>query len=202
MPDEFKRYGKTWLDLNPGWEMRLWTDKDIPEIINRREFDEFTKAAGKADVLRFELLWRFGGVYLDTDFEARKSLGDLFGDINTFFADEGPNSPAIGIIGSVPRDPFYDHLIKALPKSVHEHSQHVEKAGPPFFAREITNFFGADRLIRNLGSMWEHTSRDCSRRLYGFESKYFYPYSYWEQYRNRESFPHAYGVHHWAHSWR
>jgi hypothetical protein len=202
MPDEFKRYGDSWLELNPEWEMRTWSEENLPAIINRTEFEASTTLAGKSDVLRFELLWQFGGVYVDTDFQALKPLGALLDNINTFFADEGPNTPATAILGSVPRDPFYEHLIAAIPDSVRSHDGLVEQTGPGFFAREIDRFLHRDRLIRNLGAVWEHVSHDMSRRLYGFETRFFYPYGYWEQHRRHETFADAYAAHHWAHSWR
>jgi len=203
MPDEFRRYGDSWLKLNPAWEMRTWSEENLPDVINLFEFQSFSKPAGKADVLRYELLWRFGGVYLDTDFEPLKPLGSLFDDINTFFADQGPLAPAIGILGSVPRDPFYEHLVAALPASARNTTGSlVEKTGPGFFARELDRFFGRERLIRNLGLVWEHVNHDLTRRMYGFETRYFYPYGFWELHRRNEKFPEAYAVHHWAHSWR
>jgi hypothetical protein len=36
--------------------------------------------AERSDILRFELLHRYGGVYVDTDFECRRSLDDALGD--------------------------------------------------------------------------------------------------------------------------
>jgi hypothetical protein len=202
LPDEFVRFGATWLRLNPDWQLRTWTEENLPELVNRVEYDAAPKVAFKADILRYELLWRYGGVYIDTDFDALKPLGDLFDDINAFFADEGPNTPSIGILGCIPGDPFYRHLIEVLPRSYREHPGDVHKTGPPFFAREIDRFFGADRYIRNLGRVWEHISRDLANRMYGFESRFFFPYGYGEQHRRHELFPDAFAVHHWAHSWR
>ena len=202
MPDEFKRYGDSWLEVNPGWEMRTWSEDNLPAIINASEFHAATKLAGKADVLRYELLWRFGGVYIDTDFQALKPLGTLLDGINTFFADQQSCAPAIGILGSVPHDPFYEHLIAALPASVRSHECLVAKTGPAFYSSEIDRFLAVDRLIRNLGAVWEHLSADLSYRIYGFETRFFYPYGYWEMQRRNQAFPQAYAVHHWAHSWR
>jgi mannosyltransferase OCH1-like enzyme len=173
----------------------------VPALVNRDAFEAAETPAGKADVLRYELLLQFGGVYVDADFEPRKPVGDLFDGINAFFADEGPNTPTIGILGSVAGDQFFRHVVAGVPASVREHSALVEKTGPRFFARAIKSFFGPGRAIRNLGWVWEHVSRDCSKRLYGFESRYFYPYGYWERHRRDEPFPDAYAVHHWAHSW-
>ena len=47
----------------------MWTDQRLPDIINRKEFDESEKFAAKSDILRYELILQYGGVYMDTDFE-------------------------------------------------------------------------------------------------------------------------------------
>jgi hypothetical protein len=202
IPDDFRRYGELWLSLNPEWKMQTWTDENLLEIRNRSEFNNCEKFAQKADVLRYELLWRFGGVYIDMDFEPLKPLGQAFDGINAFFADEKPGTPAIGILGSVPSDPFFEHLIEALPASIRAHTGVSEATGPMFFARELARYFAADWHIRRLGEIWEHVDWRRSRWLYGYESRYFYPYGYWEPQRRGERFPGSYAVHHWAHSWK
>ena len=30
LPDEYRRYGQTWLQHNPGWVLELWTDENLP----------------------------------------------------------------------------------------------------------------------------------------------------------------------------
>ncbi len=54
--------------MNPGWEMRLWTERDAPYPKGN--------AVEVSNWLRFWALLEFGGIYLDTDMEA---LGPLEG---------------------------------------------------------------------------------------------------------------------------
>ena len=54
---------QTWQDMNPDWEYMLWTDDNLPEISNRIQFDAMKELAGKADILRYELLHNYGGVF-------------------------------------------------------------------------------------------------------------------------------------------
>ena len=49
-----------------GYKVKLWT-KPIKNMINRKLYDAMKTYAGKADVLRLEILYQQGGIYTDTD---------------------------------------------------------------------------------------------------------------------------------------
>lgn len=59
--------------MNPDWEYYLWTDDNLPEDLTlRSRIDAIPdyEMPAKADLLRYELLYKFGGVYIDADSEA------------------------------------------------------------------------------------------------------------------------------------
>ena len=84
--DEFDHYGDTWRNHHPGWEMRLWTEDDLPELGLTEALARGRHQAERADVLRYELLERFGGVYVDIDFECMRSLEPLLDGVEAFAA--------------------------------------------------------------------------------------------------------------------
>lgn len=67
-----------WRQLMPNWTVRLWLNQDI----NESEFQSnilqriraCRKGAQKADIMRFEILRKYGGIYLDTDIRPHRSL--------------------------------------------------------------------------------------------------------------------------------
>jgi mannosyltransferase OCH1-like enzyme len=63
-----------------GIQYRLWQDGDAQALsmINRSALDAATTMAQKADILRLEILYQFGGIYLDTDVEPVKSVAPLY----------------------------------------------------------------------------------------------------------------------------
>lgn len=80
-PSTLKTYLDTWYKLMPSWEIRLWTNADIttrnfPEkaiaLINKAE-----KGAQKADIMRYFIIERYGGVYMDVDVIPTRSLEPL-----------------------------------------------------------------------------------------------------------------------------
>jgi len=64
---------ETWRSLMPTWKIRLWTNDNISEfpldLVNKAE-----KGAQKADILRYMIVEKYGGVYVDADIIPHRSL--------------------------------------------------------------------------------------------------------------------------------
>lgn len=104
-PDEFVPYRQSWLDHHPGWELKLWTDDNFPkpEELRRPEAAEWLRAPWeRGDIFRLEILWREGGVHVDTDFECKRSIEPLIEDADFFIGLRKPNKVNGALMGSVP----------------------------------------------------------------------------------------------------
>ena len=79
IPELLQKFTQIWRDVHPDWTYILWTEDNIKtlKLINQEYYDEETEYASKANILRYELLYQFGGVYIDTDFMCLKSLDFL-----------------------------------------------------------------------------------------------------------------------------
>src|SRR5688572_30025403 len=77
MPQQYELYGESWLHWHPQWRMITWTENNLPPLQNQRQFDDAGIWAQKADIARYEILYRYGGVYIDTDFECLQNIEDL-----------------------------------------------------------------------------------------------------------------------------
>lgn len=80
---------RTWQKHNPDYEVRLWTDKDLPPMRSQWVLDALAKnpdmpIAARADVIRLELLARYGGIYTDADSRCLKPLAPLVDDLTLF----------------------------------------------------------------------------------------------------------------------
>lgn len=119
---EKPNYLNGWKKLNPTFKYILWTEEEINKLKleNRKTYEIYYKAkkySGAVNVLRIELLFKFGGVYIDADMEAKLPIKDL---INTnFFASYSPNLPdrvANGVIGSEKNHPLLKKYIEEIGK--------------------------------------------------------------------------------------
>lgn len=185
MPDHLKDYLATWEAVHPSWVHRLWGEADLDWLQNQELFDfaeAITQHHGqfRADVARYEILHRFGGVYVDVDFEALAPLDDLLMGVECFAAWE-TDDVWIGnaIMGCVPGHPLLKELVDGLPANVKRH-----KGKRP-------NFLSGPRYLTQL-----MRDRDDVTLL---PSSEMYPYSYADvgTERSEGPFPGAYAIHHW-----
>jgi mannosyltransferase OCH1-like enzyme len=79
IPKQSKKFMKEIKALHPTFEYRLWTNKDITkENFDNYEYIKNTKSyAQMSDIMRYEILYKHGGIYLDSDFKIFKSLEPL-----------------------------------------------------------------------------------------------------------------------------
>jgi len=140
-PEEYLRYQQTWLEHHPGWRLELWTEESLPDDLVRKEaYERLRQPAERSDIVRLELLERHGGIYLDADFECRRSLEPLLADVEFFVAELKPSRVNNAIIGSVPHHPLLQRAIREV--RPRETWGLVDKAGtgPVFLNRLIGDF--------------------------------------------------------------
>lgn len=75
---------QTWKDMNPDWEYKLWTDDNLPKMMCQEQYDKMEQLHGKADILRYEILYQQGGFYVDADSECVLPLEDFLLDNDSF----------------------------------------------------------------------------------------------------------------------
>ena len=183
LPDKFSAYRDSWLERHAGWEYKLWNLDNLDFVPQRMDLVQSAPSyAQMADVLRYEILHRHGGVYLDTDFECLRSIEPILDGVRNFSCSEDGLSVSVGIIGAQPGSIYMQRCIAALPAKVGLESPTVE-TGPRLLTRTL---------------LGEGVAGDFTL----FPSAWFYPYGWNEPHRAGEHFPEAYAIHRWAHSWQ
>jgi mannosyltransferase OCH1-like enzyme len=120
-----EKYMDTWKALNPDWTYMRWTDKEIAEHFpkgfkNQKHINEIEEWAGKADMIRYEILYKFGGIYVDADSICTNGLDDHFLDHSAFAGFENEqcrgNLIANGYMGSTKGNSFIKKLVDEIYK--------------------------------------------------------------------------------------
>ena len=122
----------SWITHHPGWAIRWWHDADVValrqrgEFRNARAFDAAENFGEKSDILRYEILLRHGGLYVDTDMECLASFerlhkgGHSVGNGHLSFYTGFSNTATVelnnGIIGSVPGHSILRKLVDSISK--------------------------------------------------------------------------------------
>ena len=69
--NEPTKFMNTWKNKNPEFEYIKWNEEELKnrnislECLNR--VNEIEEMCGKADIIRWELLYKYGGIFLDAD---------------------------------------------------------------------------------------------------------------------------------------
>lgn len=210
IPLKYISWVKTWMNWL-GWEYKLWTDNDVKyfNFYNQKLYDIASNYAEKSDILRLEILLRYGGLYVDMDYECIKPC--IFDEMNKCFdlyigfepIEHGIlsdyNMPKVcnALMAASPDHPFIKQLIINM-KDNYEATQDlwtVEKTGPAYISRQLFAY-----EINNPAPNLINTYFPCT---------FFYPFSepeiwYMENYKDAyfEMSPEVAGIHYWGGSWK
>src|SRR5213078_3187877 len=114
-PAEFAGYQESWVRHNPDWELRFWRDENLPEELRRAEvYDRSRTAWERADILRLEVVLRFGGVHVDADFECLRPFGPLIVGVEFFIGYRKPGRVNGALFGAVAGHPILAQALEAI----------------------------------------------------------------------------------------
>lgn len=175
LSEEHVRLTDTWRELHPEWEYRLWTERDVPAV---PAADLARNIAERADVLRYEILRRHGGVYIDVDVECLRPLDELLDGVQAFAGYEVPGRLCNAVMGGVAHHPALNRLCDVVPQTV----------GRGHYPEATATVL----LTRVFEPMVDVTL---------FSPQRFYPYLWDQSPADAEITDATYAVHHWAKSW-
>ncbi|MBA3815672.1 MAG: hypothetical protein H0X29_03970 [Parachlamydiaceae bacterium] len=153
VPEKFALWMSTWANMQ-GWEYKLWTDVEADQFpLYNRDLYEKAKGYGeKSDILRYEILFNHGGLYVDVDFKnINTQIFDQFNQSYDFYVGLEPmehrqpiNSPLIGnaIMASIPGHPLMEKVILEmdLHYTQNETSWAVVTTGPVYLTKQFHEY--------------------------------------------------------------
>ena len=110
----------TWKDKNPDFEYIYWNEDEIKKrglILKCQEkIDDIEEINGKADIIRWEILLKYGGIFLDADSICIEPIDDELLNKKCFAGWEQeearPGLIATGTMGFPPKHPLVKKAIK------------------------------------------------------------------------------------------
>lgn len=105
---------KSWEKYCPDYEIIEWNEQnyDVNKITYTRQAYKEGKYAFVSDYARLDIIYQYGGIYLDTDVELIKPIEDLL-NCESYFACELPGEVNTGLgFGSISRNPFIKENMK------------------------------------------------------------------------------------------
>lgn len=117
MPADQEEYVRNWKRIMPDYEVRLWKDEDFKAYLGDslfvKECLKQNKPGFLSDYFRFTVLYKFGGIYIDTDVEMFKSLQD-FENYSMFLGYFIDNELGTALIGAEKGNPVIKKLLEQL----------------------------------------------------------------------------------------
>jgi mannosyltransferase OCH1-like enzyme len=109
LPLYYKKKMKDWRKKHPVWRKICWTEQLIKKhytnnFLNQKTFDSaiLRKNYAKAsDVARYEIIYKFGGLYVDVDFECFECFDDLHKSYDFYASLEHPLIASGGCLNGV-----------------------------------------------------------------------------------------------------
>lgn len=187
--EKFHKFRFSWLEQHPDWTFYFWRLDNLPKKINPevREIllNKNFAITPKSDILRFEILRLYGGIYTDTDMECLKSF-DSFRNLNLFagYEDEG-NTICPSLIGSTKNNSYVQDVLRQSLDNIKNFGTSEANKNP----HKITGVKPFSDVIK------KHLS-DNTIKI--FSKHYFYHIGYKNRDRLEETHPEALAKHYWS----
>lgn len=139
MPDLVQIYRQTWKDKHPNWRFMLWTDDNIFSLYNQSAYQKLTDVRQKADLLRYEILYRYGGVYVDIDMECFQNIEPLIEGEEFFVGTEDDFYYSNELMGCLPHHELMKDLVEGIESSLQngENQTIDEQTGPIYITKYL-----------------------------------------------------------------
>jgi len=144
LPENFSYWSKSFTEINPGYDHRIYDDNDNLEIVKEHfpHLVEFYKSLPKeiyrCDFVRAVYMYVFGGIYADMDFHCLRSLDEIckhglvlgrMGTDNSF-----PHSIPNAFMASKPQEIFWLGYIQVMVDTWRD----AQRSGQDYYPELIT----------------------------------------------------------------
>lgn len=184
-----ERWRASWLEHNPGWEHRFWSEERCRELIEGHYrwflpvFERGADASARVALARPLILHRHGGLFAEPHLECLRPLEPLVAGRDILLAIEpDPNLEPDGtggakhvspsLLASTPAHPFWDHLARSLagasaPAAGGLRSSHIGRALESFPQRDRIRLESPGTVLpRSHADSWEALP-EAERELIG-----------------------------------
>jgi len=172
LPPRLQKMSETWKQLHPDWEYYMWNDEMNRNFIKDHfpfflsKYDEYRTTIQRVDAVRYFILYKCGGVFIDLDFECFKDITPLMVDSDCVFGKEPTQHCLIhqkemvisnAFMAASPGHPFFKAIIDEL---MADQSVYEEMPNPNDRVLETTGPFMLTRIYNNYKNKGDITLLD------------------------------------------
>lgn len=217
VPPYLRRFQASWREHHPAWQYRLWTDEANRRLIEEHYpqflpvYDTYPLPIQRADAVRYFILHRYGGLYVDLDFECLRPLEPMLAGRSSVFGVE-PRAHAVAhgvslivgnaLMASTPGHRVWPEVHSALV----QHSNALDAWGRrdvlrstgPLLLTNVVQRYGTDEVTLFPPDVFYPQLDAANSDLFASKSEQSY---YQGKLRQGLATPNSYAVHHWAGAW-
>lgn len=183
----------SWQKFCPDFEIKRWdeTNLDLDKYKFARQAYDAKKYAYASDVLRFDIINTYGGLYLDIDVELLKPLDEKFFSHKAFFAFELKDSLNPGLIFGAEKN---NEAIKDL-LNIYENLPFLDEKGNPIL--KTICIISTDYFVSK-GLKTDNSYQEIDGIAF-YPTEYFCPYDVITGKTKKTK--NTYAIHHYLASW-
>ena len=164
LPEHFKQFGKSWEEHHPNWEYEFWDNARMNTFIDKHypqywdTYHSFQYNIQRWDAIRYLILDKIGGMYVDFDVESLRPHDSLIQGKTCCFSLEPEmhrlhyQKPYLfnnALMACIPRHPFMKKIIEAvftnvsMPENLTEELRRreiLERTGPFMLVDAYENY--------------------------------------------------------------
>jgi len=185
----------SWRVFAPDYEIKIW---------NENNFDlegccQYVKDAVKAkkwafasDYIRLKVLYEYGGIYMDSDFEVLKDFSEFL-QYDGFFCTESHYTVCTAIIAAKPHAEWIKDLL--------DEYEHLDFVKPNGKLNVMPNTKRVQAYLqKKYGYSWSNDVQKFDDGLVVFPAEYFSPLNCFTGVKKMTS--NTYGIHHYDNTWK
>lgn len=126
VPDDYLEFGRLWERY--GYRVWQWTEQNLPPLRNQDIYDAIPERGvnvgggnpttgvwvQRADVVQYELVDRFGGIYANMDLEPVRDVHELLDGVTAFAGIEQGRIVGSAIVGATAGHPWIRSCVRSV----------------------------------------------------------------------------------------
>lgn len=139
IPTQIQSYMQSWKTYHPDWKFILWTEDNLIPLQNQELYNQVIDLRQKADIVRYEVLYQYGGIYVDIDMECFKNIEPLLQGVEFFLGTEDDLYLSNELMAVTKKHELIKELLDGLNHSLSndENKSIDEQTGPIFMTKYL-----------------------------------------------------------------
>ncbi|SDF79241.1 Glycosyltransferase sugar-binding region containing DXD motif-containing protein [Pedobacter terrae] len=182
-PKHYQILTQTWKEHHPNWEYKLWTDQMNYDFIKNffpsflPIYEQYPSAIQKADAVKYFILYQYGGLFVDMDYECIQNVEELLEGNSVVFGSEPEDHckkfymdliVSNAFMGCTPENNFFKFLCESIATIQIRNENTVlntlNTTGPFFLTKLYKSFPGKTNVkilsAERISPLSMHESRD------------------------------------------